>query len=340
MAGSRVVAVFSCGVVEPFFSSAAAPHIHPFVISVGWYSAAAQNRVVLTPSILVRPSRGRRPPHSGQRRRNPPVHWAVQAGLATRGPLLPRKKGRCNRISPRSPLLVLDYLCLVKRRRALLASNPTRDNQAKDASRTRGCLGRKTGAAPFLTLAAWPVGLLLLQHVPNNRRQATHCCHPRDLRPATPLDPDKPLLHASVATQDVQHHLRENESRDGTAFRATPWDSRCDAGVTAAQRANRSRGREQAERLARWAGAAGAWMPPSPGVALGWKNRCPLGAEDGRKPSTAMLDFDTSGQFTNPVAAWLSPTWRIREPAKSNRTGSSSRSNIALRRRSCFSASQ
>src|SRR5208282_4771996 len=221
MAGSRVVAVFSCEVVEPFFSSAAAPHIHPFVIPVGWYSAAVQNRVVLTPSILVRPSRGRRPPHSGQRRRNPPVHWAVQAGLATRGPLLPRKKGRCNRISPRSPLLVLDYLCLVKRSRALLASNPTRDNQAKDASRTRGCLGRKTGAAllfsspgaflqclqkrpsvrqqagvfrtaPFLTLAAWPVGLLLLQHVPNNRRQATHCCHPRDLRPATPLDPDKP----------------------------------------------------------------------------------------------------------------------------------------------------
>jgi hypothetical protein len=56
-AESRVVAVLCCEVVEPFFSSAAAPHIHPFVIPVGWYPAAAQNREVLTPSILVRPSR-------------------------------------------------------------------------------------------------------------------------------------------------------------------------------------------------------------------------------------------------------------------------------------------
>jgi hypothetical protein len=146
-AGIQVVTVLFCEVVEPFFSSAAAPHIHPFVVPVGWYPAAAQNREVLTPSILVRPSRGRRPPHSGQRRRNPPVHWAVQAGLATRGPLLPRKKGRCNRFSPRSPLLVLYDLRLVKRSRALLASNPTRVNQVKDASRTRGCLSPKDWAA-------------------------------------------------------------------------------------------------------------------------------------------------------------------------------------------------
>jgi len=177
MAGSRVVAVFSCEVVEPFFSSAAAPHIHPFVIPVGWYSAAVQNRVVLTPSILVRPSRGRRPPHSGQRRRNPPVHWAVQAGLATRGPLLPRKKGRCNRISRRDLLLVLYLACLVKRSRALLASNSTRDNQVKGGSKTPWLPGLFQSRQPF---SFPPLNALAIPSKTHSRQAARWRTQPPD----------------------------------------------------------------------------------------------------------------------------------------------------------------
>jgi len=40
-----------CEVVEPFFSIAAAPHIHPFVIPSA-ESAAVQDQSILTPSIL------------------------------------------------------------------------------------------------------------------------------------------------------------------------------------------------------------------------------------------------------------------------------------------------
>ena len=48
-----------------------------------------------------------------------------------------------------SPCSIID--CLVKRSRALLASNSTRDNQVQGASRTRGCRGYQTTAAFFFS---------------------------------------------------------------------------------------------------------------------------------------------------------------------------------------------
>ena len=88
---------------------------------------------VLTPSILFRPSRERRPPQSGQRRRNPPVYWAVQAGLAPRGLLLPRKKGRCNR--PPFVLLSSCYNWLAWRNGVGLCWRATRQGIAKSRAR-------------------------------------------------------------------------------------------------------------------------------------------------------------------------------------------------------------
>jgi len=57
-AGGQVVAVYRRGVVEPFLSRAAAPHIQPFVIPSA-VPAAVQERWLPTRSILVRPSRKR-----------------------------------------------------------------------------------------------------------------------------------------------------------------------------------------------------------------------------------------------------------------------------------------
>ena len=105
--GDSGVTVLCRGVVEPFFSCAAAPHIHPFVNPSADIRRPSRPRG-LTPSILVRPSRERKPPQSGQRRRNPSVHWAVRLALRRKGLFFSRRRADAS-VSP----LILHFLCYI-----------------------------------------------------------------------------------------------------------------------------------------------------------------------------------------------------------------------------------
>jgi hypothetical protein len=141
-----VVAVFFGEVVEPFFSHAAAPHIHPFV----------------NPSAEIRrPSKANGPDteYSGSTvsqtqaasiRATPaesagPQGWA--GWLCAARASSSKEEGPMHPYLPpfTSPRAIIPRLA--KRSRALLASNPTRDSQVKGASRTRGRRGHQTTTA-------------------------------------------------------------------------------------------------------------------------------------------------------------------------------------------------
>ncbi len=77
-------------------------------------------------------------------------------------------------------------------------------------------LGRRR--QPLPRRAPCRVRFLVLDHVPDDRRQTTHHCHPGDLRPSTPLDPAVPRLHPCVTPQDVHDQLPEDEAGHGAAL--------------------------------------------------------------------------------------------------------------------------
>ena len=76
------------------------------------------------------------------------------------------------------------------------------------SSPSRGLVLRRLLRQFFLGWASNHVALLVLYHVPDDRRQPAHHRHPGNLRAAAALDPAVPGPHPAVAPQDVQHHLR------------------------------------------------------------------------------------------------------------------------------------
>jgi len=139
--GCRAV-LFACG-CTPYPSLRESVCCHP---------AAVQDPRVLTPSILVRPSRGAgrliQGNAGGIRRSN----GLVRLALRREGLFFPGRRADATVLhSSFAPRAIIVRLAI--RSRALLASGhrpkggPTRDRQVKGASRTRGCPGPRVRAA-------------------------------------------------------------------------------------------------------------------------------------------------------------------------------------------------
>jgi hypothetical protein len=84
-------------------------HPYPSLRESARLPAVVQAHADLIPSILVRPSRGRRPSQSKRRSATKPSHRQFQTGFHVHeGIFFPRKKGRCNRAATtRFPVSVL-----------------------------------------------------------------------------------------------------------------------------------------------------------------------------------------------------------------------------------------
>jgi hypothetical protein len=130
--------------VAPFFSHCGGTPIHPFVDPPAVPAVVQGVRDALTPSSLLRPSRGRRPSQSKKRSAteaesidNFRLALGVHEGLFFQGrradatALLPLVSSFVSRKGSRQTPSSIQFLCLAKRSRALLGSNPMRNNQAE-----------------------------------------------------------------------------------------------------------------------------------------------------------------------------------------------------------------